>query len=91
MNADLSSSADLPEPFNERWAGATLHLYNVDWYGGREGTALVKAPDARGAAALGAHFVGYTGGFDLAQAGRGGSRFDGGGYSFIVQRIGGGS
>ena len=91
MNSDLTSTADLPEPFNERWAGATLYLYNVDWYGGPdniEGTALLKAPDARGASALAAHFGRYGGSFDLVQAGKGGSRFEGGSYIFVARRVG---
>lgn len=91
MTGDLTTTADLPSPFDERWAGATLALYDVDWYGKAERTALLKAPDARGAAALAAHFAGYAGGLDLANAGRDGgrafSRFDGGGYVFIVRRI----
>lgn len=92
MTGDLTRTDDLPAPFADAWAGRELALFDVDWYGPREGTALVKAPDPRGACALCATFAGYAGAFDLVQAGRKPSgrpfgTYSGGGYTFTATQI----
>lgn len=93
MNGNLNSTSDLPAPFDTVWAGSPLKLWDVDWYGPRgEGTALVKAPDSRGACALCATFAEYPGALDLTNAGtlrdgRPFSKYTGGGFTFVARWV----
>lgn len=93
MTGDLTRTDDLPEPFATAWAGARLKLWDVEWWGPGDiiGTAIVKAPDARGACALCSLYPGYTGGLDLTNGGaRGGrpySKYEGGGFGFVASLI----
>lgn len=88
MTGDLTRTDDLPEPFATAWAGATLKLWNVGWWGPGDviGTAIVKAPDGRGACALCCLYTDCKGGIDLVNAGTRNGRpfvlYEGEGFGF---------